>query len=63
MDAYIRISEKEKEVSSIANKKDLIDYYIKDKADLVIYNCYLDKGYSETNFDRPELKNVKRYIK
>lgn len=29
-----------------------------------IYNYYVDNGYSETNFDRPELKkNVKRYIK
>ncbi|MEI3395140.1 MAG: hypothetical protein V8R82_05470 [Clostridia bacterium] len=26
--AYIRISKKEKEVNSISNKKDLIDYYI-----------------------------------
>lgn len=50
---------KEKEVSSIANQKDLIDCYIKDKEDLVIYDCYLDKGYSETNFDIPELKKLK----
>ncbi len=26
--AYIRISKKEKEVNSISNQKDLIDYYI-----------------------------------
>ena len=31
--AYIRISKKEKEVNSISNQKDLIDYYIKDKED------------------------------
>lgn len=37
--AYIRISKKEKEVNSISNQKDLIDYYIKDKED-----SYLLKG-------------------
>ena len=53
--AYIRISKKEKEVNSIENQKDLIDYYIKDKQNLDIYNYYVDNGYSGTNFDRPEL--------
>ena len=56
--AYIRISKKEKEVNSIANQKDLIDYYIKDKVDMKIYNYYVDNGYSGTNFDRPELKRM-----
>lgn len=32
--AYIRISKKEKEVNSIENQKDLIDYYIKDNEDI-----------------------------
>ena len=56
--AYIRISKKEKEVNSIANQKDLIGYYIKDKVDMKIYNYYVDNGYSGTNFDRPELKRM-----
>ena len=56
--AYIRISKKEKEVNSIENQKDLIDYYIKDKQNLDIYNYYVDNGYSGTNFDRPELKRM-----
>ena len=56
--AYIRISKKEKEVNSIENQKDLIDYYIKDKQELKIYNYYIDNGYSGTNFDRPELKRM-----
>lgn len=56
--AYIRISKKEKEVNSIENQKDLIDYYIKDKQSLDIYNYYVDNGYSGTNFDRPELKRM-----
>ena len=56
--AYIRISKKEKEVNSIANQKDLIGYYIKDKEDMKIYNYYVDNGYSGTNFDRPELKRM-----
>jgi len=60
--AYIRISKKEKEVNSIANQKDLIDYYIKDKVDMKIYNYYVDNGYSGTNFDRPELKRMLKDI-
>ena len=60
--AYIRISKKEKEVNSIANQKDLIDYYIKDKVDMKIYNYYVDNGYSGTNFDRLELKRMLKDI-
>ena len=60
--AYIRISKKEKEVNSIANQKDLIDYYIKDKVDMKIYNYYVDNGYSGTNFDRTELKRMLKDI-
>lgn len=60
--AYIRISKKEKEVNSIANQKDLIGYYIKDKEDMKIYNYYVDNGYSGTNFDRPELKRMLKDI-
>lgn len=56
--AYIRISKREKEVNSIANQKDLIDYYIKDNEDMKIYNYYIDNGYSGTVFDRPELKRM-----
>ena len=56
--AYIRISKKEKEANSIENQKDLIDYYIKDKQDLKVYNYYVDNGYSGTVFDRPELKRM-----
>ena len=60
--AYIRISKKEKEVNSIANQKDLIDYYIKDNKDMKIYNYYVDNGYNGTNFDRPELKRMLKDI-
>lgn len=60
--AYIRISKKEKEVNSISNQKDLIDYYIKNKENLGIYNYYVDNGYSGTNFDRPELKRMLKDI-
>lgn len=60
--AYIRISKKEKEVNSISNQKDLIDYYIKDKEDMKIYNYYVDNGYSGTSFDRPELKRMLKDI-
>ena len=60
--AYIRISKKEKEVNSISNQKDLIDYYIKDKEDMKIYNYYVDNGYSGTSFDRPKLKRMLKDI-
>ena len=58
----IEYSKKEKEVNSISNQKDLIDYYIKDKEDMKIYNYYVDNGYSGTNFDRPELKRMLKDI-
>lgn len=60
--AYIRISKREKEVNSIANQKDLIDYYIKDNEDMKIYNYYIDNGYSGTDFDRPELNRMLKDI-
>ena len=56
--AYIRISKKEKEVNSLANQKDLIVYYVKNKDNIMVYNYYVDNGYSGTNFDRPELKRM-----
>ena len=36
------MAKKEKEVNSISNQKDLIDYYIKDKEDMKIYNYYIN---------------------
>lgn len=53
---YIRLSKEDgdkAESDSIGNQRRLINDYIKEKAEFVLYNIYVDDGFSGTNFNRP----------
>ena len=46
----------EEESNSVVNQKKLIDDYLVDKDDIMIYKDYVDDGYTGTDFDRPRYK-------
>ena len=53
---YIRLSREDgdkAESDSIGNQRKLIADYLKGKNDFVLYNIYVDDGYTGTNFKRP----------
>lgn len=53
---YIRLSREDgdkTESDSIANQRKLITDYIKYKDDFILYDTYIDDGFTGTNFDRP----------
>ena len=58
---YIRLSreddDKVMESESITNQKSLLLQYVKENH-LMVYDTYIDDGYSGTNFDRPEFNRL-----
>ncbi len=53
---YIRLSREDgdkAESDSIGNQRKLIADYLKDKDDFVLYDTYVDDGFTGTNFKRP----------
>lgn len=51
---YIRLSREDgdkAESDSIVNQKKLITAYLKEKKEFLLYDTYVDDGYSGTNFD------------
>ncbi len=46
------------ESESIANQRELIKAYIRERADIELYDIYADDGFSGSNFDRPEFKRM-----
>ena len=58
---YIRLSREDgdkAESDSIGNQRKLITDYLKDKDDFVLYDTYIDDGFSGTNFNRPSFKRM-----
>lgn len=58
---YIRLSREDGdkvESDSIGNQRKLISDYIKSKEEFVLYNVYIDDGYTGTNFDRPGFRQM-----
>lgn len=58
---YIRLSKEDgdkAESDSIGNQRKLIDEYIKEKAEFVRYDTYVDDGYTGTNFNRPAFRRM-----
>ena len=52
---YIRLSKEDgdkAESDSIGNQRRLLDDYIREKAQFVLYNTYVDDGFTGTNFVR-----------
>ena len=57
--AYIRLSREDgdkAESDSIGNQRKLISDYLKNKEDFILYDTYIDDGYTGTNFKRPAFK-------
>lgn len=51
------------ESNSVINQKKLIENYLVDKDDIMIYKCYVDDGYTGTDFNRPGYKEMLNDIK
>lgn len=58
---YIRLSREDgdkAESDSIGNQKKLIADFLKNKPDFVLYDTYVDDGFTGTNFNRPAFKRM-----
>lgn len=59
---YVRLSKEDEEErvesNSITNQKSLILEYLRNKDEFVIYDIYIDDGYSGTDFNRPDFQRL-----
>ena len=58
---YIRLSKEDgdkEESESITNQRKILNSYLKDNPNFVLYDEYVDDGYSGTNFNRPAFKRM-----
>lgn len=58
---YVRISREDgdkAESDSIGNQKKLIEDYLKGKEDFILYDIYIDDGFTGTNFNRPSFRRM-----
>lgn len=63
---YLRLSRDDGtnlESLSITNQKALLEDWLKDKTDIDVVDCYVDDGYTGTNFDRPGFNDLMFDIK
>lgn len=59
--AYIRLSREDgdrEESDSVANQKKLLTGFIEKKEELLLYNMYIDDGYSGVTFQRPAFRRM-----
>ena len=62
---YIRLSQEDsnngedkQESNSITSQKALLNEFIEENDDLMIYNFYVDDGYTGTDFNRPGFQEL-----
>ena len=62
---YIRLSqedndngEEKQESNSITSQKTLLNEFIEEYDDLIVYDTYVDDGYTGTDFDRPGFQRL-----
>jgi len=62
---YIRLSQEDadngtekSESNSITSQKTLLNEFIEEHDDLIVYDTYVDDGYTGTDFDRPGFQNL-----
>ena len=58
---YLRLSADEKgkengQSNSVKNQKKIIEFFLNDKKDITVFECYVDDGYTGTDFNRPGYK-------
>lgn len=46
------------ESNSISSQRDMIRSYLREQADMELYDIYVDDGFSGSNYDRPEFKRM-----
>lgn len=63
---YLRLSREDgdkEESDSVVNQKELLTQFISLEPDVVVYDVYVDDGWSGTNFDRPDFIRMMADIK
>lgn len=58
---YIRLSREDgdkEESDSVGNQRKLLTEYVAKKEDFIVYDTYIDDGYSGTNFNRPSFQRM-----
>lgn len=58
---YIRLSREDgdkEESDSVGNQRKLLTEYVAKKEDFILYDIYVDDGYSGTNFNRPSFQRM-----
>ncbi len=67
--AYIRLSQEDsdngvekQESNSVTSQKTLLNEFIKEHQDLVVYNTYIDDGFTGTDFNRPSFQRLLKDI-
>ena len=58
---YIRLSREDgdkEESDSVGNQKKLLTNYVSKMENIIIYDVYVDDGYTGTSFDRPSFKRM-----
>lgn len=64
--AYIRLSKEDgdkEESDSVGNQKKLLTDYVAKQENFILYDMYIDDGYTGTNFDRPGFRSMLADIK
>jgi len=63
--AYIRLSQEDsdngnekQESNSVTNQKTLIDEFVDEHDDLIVYDTYIDDGFTGTDFNRPAFQRL-----
>lgn len=62
---YLRLSSDDgdnRESDSISNQRILINGYLKGKAEFVVVKEFVDDGYTGTNFNRPDFRNMMKFL-
>ena len=58
---YIRLSREDgdkEESDSVGNQRKLLTEYVHKKDELILYDVYIDDGYTGTNFNRPDFQRM-----
>ena len=58
---YIRLSREDElkgESNSVSSQREILREYIKQHPDICEYDCYVDDGWTGTNFDRPHFQRM-----
>ena len=63
---YLRLSREDgdkEESDSVVNQKELLNQFISLEPDIVVYDVYVDDGWSGTNFERPDFIRMMQDMK